>query len=573
MSGCERTGALALVQQQLFEAKGLDDVSARIKILIRAAELLWTLQPETARNAFKDAYDLAEQSYREQGDERRSIKGSDSMMMIMPDQRFTVISAIARRDAAWAKSLLERLAGEKRAEAEDEATAQLNRNNDLRMNEKLLNLAADLASVDKQGALNFARGSFRYPASWNGLPRFLYSLAEIDRALADQFYLEALRFYSGRPISEFLYLSAYPFALSRFVGPEANAFYETPPKGFRANAVLQQQFMDALLARAQKNLDAPALAVSGSSNLPESAQIYLALENLEPLIERDLPAMAERVEVMKNSLNEILSTEARRQAERLNQEQRETDQPSFSNLMERVERETNSAKRDYMLTQAVMAGVGTESLERLEKLAQKLDDESVRRQLLNWLYFVHSQKAARAGVLDEAARLARKVEEIDQRAYLHFEIAAQAEKRFKDMMRVREALDEAAVIALSAPNTDERARTLLGVAHLYAKFDKIRAAEVMSDAVKTINRLEKPDFEFTAVFQQIKGKEFGIYLAYPVAGFDLENALRELALTDFQGALGLASALNNKPLRATTVIALAAQCLEKQPRKKNQEKR
>src|SRR5437868_1706504 len=62
-SDCDRVGALALVQQQLSEAKGVEDTIARIEISIRAADLLWATQTERARAAFKEAYDLAEQSF------------------------------------------------------------------------------------------------------------------------------------------------------------------------------------------------------------------------------------------------------------------------------------------------------------------------------------------------------------------------------------------------------------------------------------------------------------------------------------------------------------------------------
>jgi hypothetical protein len=220
-----------------------------------------------------------------------------------------------------------------------------------------------------------------------------------------------------------------------------------------------------------------------------------------------------------------------------------------------------------------MAGVKTESLERLEDFAQKVEESRVHEQLLNWLYFISAQKAAHDGLLEDAARLARKVDQVDQRAYLFFEIAKVAEKKFGDKGRVREALDEAAKIALTAPNTQERARALLGVANLYAKLDQFRALEVMGDAVKTINRIEKPDFTLSAVFQQIQGEKFAIFASYPVSGFNLENAFRDLAAVDFQGALALARNFDSKHLRATTIIAIAAQCLEKPERKKEREKR
>ncbi len=562
-AGCDPAGAFSLVEQQLSEAKTLDDTPARIKVLIRAAGLLWDSRPEAARNAFTEAYDLAAKDFKEQGEAVTDPSGS-TPGMFLPDQRFIVINAVGRRDAEWAKRLAERAAKENEEKAKD-ATASDSRLSDLRMGDKLLDAASVLAPVNRPAAMDFARKSFRYPASWNGITRFLYELAAADQQTADQFYLEALEFYAARPVNELLYLSGYPFGLNRFFGPEASSAYYPAPQGFVPSAALQQRLIEVLLRRARAAMQSPAPAGGGAEGLPESAQLYVALDSLGPVLTQ--PALAERVAQVKVTLGAALPAELRERMTSLGREQREVDEPSFTDLAGQVERETVSWKKDYLLVQAVMAGVASQSLERLEGLAGKVEDENVRRQLLNWLYFRSAQKAAAGGQLEDAARLARKVEEVDQRAYLFFEVAYAAEKKFGDQARFREALDEAAKVALAAPNTDRRARALLGVAHLYSKLDQFRAVEVMGEAVKTINRLERPDFMPT-VFQEIKGEQFGFYLAYPLAGFDTENSFRDLAAADFQGALALARTLEDKGLRAGVMMAIAARCLEKPARKK-----
>jgi hypothetical protein len=569
--GCDRIGALALVQQQLSEVKGLNDTVARIKILIRAADLLWTSQPEAARNAFTEAYELASQNIQEQGNDPPSVKVSGPIIVVIKsDQRFVVINAIARRDGEWAKRLAERASSETQAAKEESLTAGRRDTSGIKLGENFLYLASSMMSTNKQAALDFARSSFRYPPSWDGLPHFLYNLAGVDQQTADQFYLEALNFYATKPISQLLYLSSYPFALNRFVGPEASLAYSSAPNGFAPSSVAQKRFLEVLLGRAQKSVQpqSQSRAPGDSDTMPEIAQIYLALSSLEPVIEHYQPEMAERAAEMKTTLSTMMSGDLRQEADRMNQEQREIDQQTFSSFADKIEHETVSWKKDFLIAQAVMAGVKTESLERLEDFAQKVEESRVHEQLLNWLYFISAQKAAHDGLLEDAARLARKVDQVDQRAYLFFEIAKVAEKKFGDKGRVREALDEAAKIALTAPNTQERARALLGVANLYAKLDQFRALEVMGDAVKTINRIEKPDFTLSAVFQQIQGEKFAIFASYPVSGFNLENAFRDLAAVDFQGALALARNFDSKHLRATTIIAIAAQCLEKPGEKK-----
>lgn len=568
-AGCDPAGALSLVEQQLSESKTLDDTPARIKVLIRAAELLWPSRPEAARNAFTEAYDLAAKDFKEHGDAVTEPSGS-TPGMFLPDQRFIVINAVSRRDAEWAKRLAERAAKESEEEAKEAASATGPPVGELRMGQKFLDAAFNLVPVNRAAALDFARRSFRYPASWDGLTNFLYRLAEADQKTGDQFYLEALEFYAARPVNELLYLSGYPFGLNRFVGPEASSAYSPPPQGFVPSAALQQRLIEVLLKRARAAMQAPAKA-SGRQNFPESAQLYLALDSLSPLVTQ--PALAEQVAQVKVALGAALPARLRENMTSLGQEQREIDEPSFTDLVGQVERETVSWRKDYSRVHAVMAGVTSESLERLEGLAGKVEDENVRRQLLNWLYFRSAQQAAASGLLDDAARLTRKVEEVDQRAYLFFEIANAAEKKFGDQARFREALDEAAKVALAAPNTEQRARSLLGVSHLYSKLDQFRAVEVMGEAVKTINRLEHPNF-MPVVFQEVKGEKFGIFMGYPLAGFDIENSFRDLAAADFQGALALARTLEDKGLRAGVMMAIAARCLEKPaPKKKAAEKK
>lgn len=116
---------------------------------------------------------------------------------------------------------------------------------------------------------------------------------------------------------------------------------------------------------------------------------------------------------------------------------------------------------------------------------------------------------------------------------------------------------------MKAPNTIEKARTLLGVAYLFAKLDTLRASEVMSEAIKTINRLDHPDFTNSSIMRAIEGRVFSMFASYDMPGLNLENALRELGAKDFDGALWLSKNLEDKALRATAVLALSTPCLDK----------
>lgn len=211
-SSCSHDSALDLIQQQIAFTKTIDNSVQRITVLVRAADLLWPFQQPKSRAAFTEAFDLAVQNFKEKGD----ADTHDGKLLIgTPDQRYTVIGAIAKRDNAWAKKLTEQMLKEEQQEAAGKPAKDIQR--DIKTAERLLSMAASLLSSDEAAAISFARNTLRYPATFY-LSNFLYRLAALDRPAADQFYQQALGAYAGAPMERFLYLSSYPFGNDRQVG-------------------------------------------------------------------------------------------------------------------------------------------------------------------------------------------------------------------------------------------------------------------------------------------------------------------------------------------------------------------
>ena len=193
---------------------------------------------------------------------------------------------------------------------------------------------------------------------------------------------------------------------------------------------------------------------------------------------------------------------------------------------------------------------------------EKTGDAKLRPQLLSYIFFKRSQKAAAEGELDEARQLAAKVDQLDQRAYLLFEIAAKSLDERRDRARAEESLAEVVSLAAKADNTSQKARTLLGAAQAYAKFDLVSASEVMGAAVKAVNSQTGEDFSRPFFIRRIIGENFSHNAIYQVEGFSLENVFRTFGAQDFTGALLLAEKLEDKSLRAAAIIGLASKCLE-----------
>jgi hypothetical protein len=251
----------------LSEAKAFDNPVKHIGVMTRAAGMLWPRERAQARAVFTEAFELASRHYRERGDEvREEQKRPDSrvrgLMVRLPDQRFVVLRAIARRDAAWARELAGRAADETREEAKKDEAASKERHRPV--GEKLLPFAESLLESDRQTALAVARSSFADPASMF-LPNFIYKLAESDRTAADAFYREALAAYADRDVLSLLYLSSYPFALTSAIAPVVPNTFGRRPTGFRPDPELQRLFVGVFLNFAGRRLAALPLTVQGKN--------------------------------------------------------------------------------------------------------------------------------------------------------------------------------------------------------------------------------------------------------------------------------------------------------------------
>lgn len=551
-SYCNRDSALEIIRQQIDGTKTFDDTVQRIAVLIRAADLLWPYQQKQSRAAFIEAFDLATRNYKEKGEQTSSV---GRLPVRTPDQRYIVISAIGKRDLAWARKLSDQLLQDESREAEEKATRDADQ--DARTGEKLLSVANSFLLSDQSAALTFARASLRYPATIQ-VPGFLYRLAELNKASADQLYREALVAYASTPMDQFLYLSSYPFGNNREVGGLPIWTTYQVPSSFVPNPTLQRLFVQTLLRRAQQVVENPA-AANPAGRFSEAQQIWIALTRLEPQVETSLPDLTTPLQQAKAGIFPLLS---QKDQQRVSETLADPPKRSFDELIEDAEKQADPARREAGLALAVLNASDSESLDHVVAAADKIDDSQLREQVLSRLYFNRTQQATKEKKLDEARKLAAKVSELDQRAFLYSQIVTESLKQTKNDVEARDMLEEVVGMIAKAPDTEVKARALLGVAYLYARVDPNRSVGILSDAVKSINRIESPDFSRDYVIKKIEGRAFGFYTTLRTPGFSPENGFRELGKLDFDSTLYQASNFTDKSLRALTTLALVEPCLQ-----------
>jgi hypothetical protein len=554
-STCSRESALEIVQRQIDLSKTIDNDVRRLQVLIKAADIIWPLEPEKARATFADAFEVATRNFKEKG----AKDTSDGRMRVQGvDQRYTVITAIAKRDSKWAQRLSKQILEEEMREAADQATkdpAQM-----ARTAEKLLNTATSLIATDQAAALAFARSSFAYPAVLQ-LPFFLFKLSEVNRSASDQLYVEALNVYAKAPMDQFLYLSSYPFAASRELGEMPVWTNYAPHSVLTPNPTLQRTFVSALLSRAAALIRNPASAAP-QERFSETSQIYMALTRLESMIDGSLADLGPALAEAKGNISSLLTQpEQQRVGETL------TDPPkqSFDERIENADRMADAARRESVIALAVISAAETESLEKLEAAAAKIDDVKLRSQIMSMVYFNRSQRALKDKKIEEARKYAAKVEEPDQRAYLFAQIANESLKQTKEDAAIRQMIEDVLEAVAKAPDSAVKVRAMLVIVHLYSAVDPNRAVSVLGDVVKTINRVEAIDLAGDVVRKKIEGRQFGMYRSLQTPGFSPENVFRSMSKLDFDGTLYVASNLTDKYLRAMTTLTIADQCLKNLP--------
>jgi hypothetical protein len=558
---CVSANAVSLIREQIQISKTLDNSEQRISVLIRAADLLWKQREAEARNAFAEALEIAKDDYKERGD-KPTREGR--LLVSGIDQRFRVISAIAKRDPAWARKITTQLFDEATKEAESNNSASTQQ---AEIGEKLLNIASSLLPSDPGTSASFARLSFKYPTTL-ALPSFLYKLAETAKPAADQLYHEALVSYENSPLDQLLYLSAYPFAIDRDLGEMPDSMHYQVPVGFQASTPAQIAFVQTLWRRSQLLSENPSEARIGS-RLPAAAQLWIVFTRLEALSQNTSPSVLQIGARAKGLIINLVSTRDRQRVDAL------LVRPPTQSLDEQVEaaeKQSKPAMREQMLAFAVLHADETEDIERLIKIADKIDDVALRQQIVNFVYFRRAQSLIKQHKTDEARVLASKVEELDNRAYLYSAIATEIMQEMKDDSAARVLLEEVAAATAKAPDTEIKVRALFGISYLFAGIEPSRAVALLGDAVKAINRIEGKDFSRDFVIKKIEGKSFGSYVTLQMPGFNPENAFREVSRYDFDGTLYQTANFEDKRIRAMTTMALADLCLQQKPRTTKSEK-
>jgi hypothetical protein len=140
---------------------------------------------------------------------------------------------------------------------------------------------------------------------------------------------------------------------------------------------------------------------------------------------------------------------------------------------------------------------------RALRMAERIDNLSLRESVLQFLNYDISLSAVEAGDLPKAQQHAKRVAAPEQRGLLYVKMAGLT-LRQKDRIRATEFLSEAPKVADDISDQATKTGVLLATATAFAKFDLTLTIEVLRDAIKAINRTKNPNVDGFTVLRKIE---------------------------------------------------------------------
>jgi hypothetical protein len=573
-----RTFAVSLIISLANEARGYDDQNLSAKVIARAADALWGADTDAARQLFRRAWEIAEKRDADEATAKPEAGVPSTVAALRKlsgrDLRLEVLNLIARRDRPLAEEFLEKLKEDtKRAAANSENDSTSRSAGDSwsipdSLSKRLQVARALLEDGDIERSLQFAAPALD-KVNVNSI-LFLSLLRQKRADVADQKFavlLDRAEFDAASDANTVSGLSSYVFTPGLYVtfSPEGSARWsqpEQPTSPPNLPATLRNRFFQAaasILLRPQPppDQDFTSSGVAGTC---------MVINRLLPLFEQYTPdtavALRSRLKAWtSDGPRRGLGTDSPLLTQDLQPE--ETSASALESMQYKLDHAKTSRERDRIYTDAAVA-LASQGDARAQALADKIDDADRRGQVRQYVDFQFVQLAIKKKEGLRVVRLARDGQLTHtQRVWAYTQAARLLMPA--EGQRAREVLEEATNEARRINQDDpDRVRSLIGIATQFASVDRVRAWEILDEAVKSANATEKFTGDSGQLHFSMLMTTSGVKISSVAAeDFSLAGVLRSLAKDDLYRSISLAKSFKEDAPRATAILAIAKSILER----------
>jgi hypothetical protein len=580
-----RNMAVSLLTSLADDARSFRDQKLRARVLARTADALWTTELDRSRDLFRRAWDAAEigdaEDARHADEEVRAQQPQPGVVLRRGrgrEMRSEVLRIISKRDRKLAEEFLAKLEEAAEREAKDAAADANRRRPDDQWSApaaqaKRLALArALLQDGDIDRAMQFA-GPVLNQVNKDTIG-FLAELRPQNAPAADAAFASLLAraaLDSASDANTVSGLSSYAFTPKLYItfSPDGGSYVNQsgpltgPPD---LSPALRAAFFTTASGILMRPLPPPDQDTSTSGRVGK----FMVIKRLLPLYEQYEPEQAAllrtHLTALASGLPEPDIAEGNRAIDR-GIVPDNPDMDALKTMQNRLDHTKTSAERDGIYTD-VAAALANKGDPQARDLVSKIEDSELRNRVLAYIDFELLRDAFQKKDVATLVRIARTGELTHiQRTWGYAQAARLVTD--KDAARAIDYLQEAAAEARRIDGSDpDRARGLIAVASGFARADRVRAWEIVSEAVKAANGAPTFTGDEGSLSAMLMTKNMGVSTIASAEDFNVAGVFQSLAGDDLYRSIELAKTFSADTARANATIATARAVLEpKQPEK------
>lgn len=556
----KRSGQLELLHRELPKladsALSIKDVELKIETLGRLADLLWTVDPGSARSLFQRTLDLLRAI--EPADDKSLTTSNDGIVRLPRGKLITLyvrfFSLLAQHDLTWKEQLLEQA-------PEFVNTPGLARNLDLSTANLLLQ-TKDLKAFEFINA--GISGGVTGLADIMQILDLLRRFRALDTRKADQLFLQVMHQLEAQTSvspDDLLTIGNYLFT------------GQPPTSGPEDRVLISPVYVGSVGFHADISYDRPGISAEAVDGYLRTSVAILSRQT-----------GSEGIQVQNRAAAFLLLPKARRLAPDL--------VPILSNLSSGIEpTRTNSVEARGMISERVDPMTVESVIEKLEAiknplqkdeyclrmvwsfylagdfaaaatLTERMRSPEVREQLSPLIPIGKAINSLKKGDLESARLQTRELVQGKERGFLWFAIAARMIEK-GDLQSGRMAIDGGLADARRTDGSTRASLLLLG-SELMSGIDPASGARILSEAVTIINTFDSnlsDPLRFERFVRIRVGSQTAIF-STDVNGAKtgtVRGALNVPVSRDPNGAISLILQLRNEYVRSSALLALVSQ--------------
>lgn len=547
-----RQDALSTADQVIDQIKEVQDLRSRVALAEKLVRILAKSRPERLRKLLDTLFDDA---IALKTDTTKTNSASSELDAIVG----RIIQSAALIDVELARSYVETLSSLKavdRAARSDTSASTL-----------YLRIASELIRSNPSLAVELATRSLANGISPDTL-LFLASLRKVDIPSANRFFVAALRscqIRGARDVNELLLLYAYVFSPLRVptVVPQGIALlniagYLDLVQNYPVDAVLAQQYLESVshilsnpLRYNAGNIETLTLGVEGD---------FYVLNIIEPWVATYQPMKAAAIAERRNLVASYMRSSQREAAFSAADLWKNSTKYSGAKetteeyLINKAEAATDPKRKDQLYFRAALAVVRLKKYETAFDIVQRISAD-YNDKAKQFLRFEIALQKIKDHQFSDAEKLARMDNLLARRAYIFILIADGLIQ--EDSSRALQYLDEVQHLVERLSDEKEKLSVLIGAASVYARFDTVRASEILQQIIQHANKVQ--DFVGDSTISNVL-EIGGFYFDYSIFSDELNvfDLVKRLAAGSYYATLHDIRLLSNASLRLHAILALCS---------------